>query len=441
MYIIKFIGYSIYPLIYLDFPIGDIVYILLFLSGISCIVYLFAYKPASVTNTDEENGTPYIRLFVTGAALTIGIFFTYLLLPGAYNMIVVPLIVVVSVGAYLYQVMPYLDKARHKTVWIVLAVFIATILLYALLLGKVGDWTIFTITCVIEIFENSCLVLLLALLLPVAYAAARNLAEGGTTTLPNKVADALFNFKGGITSRDYRAMLILLLAYTGTIFVFRLFRISQSVDNIFRLVSVFIIFYGSFAISIKRIRAKKLPIALGWIAGAITYLFFLLYINGFEFFLLSSFSSSYFTPLTVACVILIVVAGLLSITCEYDSEHTEYDTFGEYTPVTYLFKLFNFSIIIAVIRMFLTFVTDYRSSIILDIAFAIVCLGILMYYAYRRAEDAAISFWWYVGAVLLLVLSYVAYVYTDLPVFIYIAQAIMMLRIVFIALPSAKREF
>jgi len=267
----------------------------------------------------------------------------------------------------------------------------------------------------------------------------------------NIVLDSLFSYKGCISSRYYRAMLLVVLSCFA-LSVFPVLHeniirpnnsyISFLEKNPLHYFYQFILLYCPIVLSIKRARAQSYSPAVGWIGGVFIYLLFW----SLKHLLYLAFYSPSSQGLYIACGIFSVLGLLsifvLSLHCPYDEQNEVYDGYYGFSVVTYVFKVFNTVIIFSVARTFLGIVNLSRSlGYYALVAVALAYVSYLLWCMCRRAVDAAISRWWVTGFVAAFIALEVIYNYSYSNLVMFFIECVLFGRLILIALPTRERGF
>ena len=245
-----------------------------------------------------------------------------------------------------------------------------------------------------------------------------------------KVLNILFNYKGEISAKEFRIGIVILFMTLGVYFSILLRNPIASIvdgglfvetnDTYFILRNIFInfvpnlipmqliLFYCSFVLAIKRMRAFSNNCAIISLSGLINYLFFCALVS-FYFFVEESFKSyNDFLINTIAIIlygiILIGLIYILFLARKKEGENNyEKDEKGKLSIENYALKigkLMLYSAIITPILIIILLPMTYAFhsaqiiSTIIPMIFGIIIFCFYIRYVIRRMRDAGISQIW-----------------------------------------------
>lgn len=338
-------------------------------------------------------------------------------------------------------------RAKSTKIWTIYGIFmLAEALHMVLVVYSNNTWLLAIANNIVYFIEKA--VYWLSPVLIFSLAIYKN-DSGYKPLFSNTILNNIFDFRGTLSSRAYKAALILIMVFFNLQQIpilqsyiktlnFSVFSYSNSIFGIFYTMYSFITIYAIFAVNIKRVRAKSLPISIGWITGAIMSLALV----GINILWQLQYLYRYGSEIK-AYLIAILGLVLLSIAAIiYLSQKTENDKkltlLKEFSPESYLFILFNASLLFTILRVI--FYLTINEVIFTAIA-GFIYIVLLIYFSYNRAKDAQVNIVWLICAWVALVLFETLFILTGYTIFVFIVDCISLLHVVLIVLPSKPPRY
>ena len=414
--------------------------IIVLLIGVSTVYSISKHKT-------EENAKiqPLLYLF-----LLAGIYFMILFVSFAiYLGWVLPVTFILLIGGYIYILSP-----KSSKIWVLYMAFIIIEALYIVLLHFVeSTWLLVILNNVITCIEKIAYLLSPALVFKMA------ILKNNDSYQPlfnNTMLNNIFDFRGTLNSRAYKASLLMLVIFFNLSHIpalqelmteyieigyyrvhFSFFRYLNSVFSIFFLFYSFITIYIAFVVNIKRARAKSLPMIIGWINGTVMYLAIMV-INTLVLYYRSSYD---FTRnlLIILLALMVLSIGIVIFMSQKTKDDKELPKLKEFSPESYLFYLFNASLLFTAIRLLLAAITSEVS--ILDALIGIIYFGLFIYLAYNRLKDAQIKLVWLISVLIAFVALEFLVLKTGYNIFVFLVECVCFLHIVLIVMPSKQPHY